>query len=126
MNNNEAPWAHFRRSPLSPTIKTSISTVTTQMCPLCAMGTAGLSSFSMACTPDGQSFAEWLADQTREFLKSKVPVLWIRGMQTIRSIPLYVTGANGQWWIQPSGRPQSDMNTGGNAKQGMTHAPSSK
>lgn len=72
--------------------------------------------------------AEWLADQTGEFVAIKVPVLWIQGMQTIRSIPLYGTGtgANGQWWIRPSAHLQSEMTNGGNSKQGNGHVSSFK
>ena len=42
--------------------------------------------------------AEHLADQTGEFVVVEVPVLWTKGMQTIRAIPLYGLSVANQWF----------------------------
>jgi hypothetical protein len=42
--------------------------------------------------------AEYLADQTGEFVAVEVPVLWITGMQVIRAIPLYGRATSDLWF----------------------------
>jgi hypothetical protein len=42
--------------------------------------------------------AESMADQTGEFVVVEVPVLWIKGMEPIRAIPLYGVAAPNQWF----------------------------
>ena len=66
--------------------------------------------------------AEYLADQTGDFVKVDVPVLWITGMPVIRSIPLY-GGATSDIWFQPQTEPtrpaQASLTTG---QKGERHA----
>ena len=44
--------------------------------------------------------AESFADQTGSFVTIDVPVIWIKGMAPIRSIPLYGTGT-AEMWLKP-------------------------
>ena len=70
--------------------------------------------------------AECLADQIGQFVTIKVPILWMQGIQKIRSIPLYGTGANGEWWVDPSVLTAIDTIKDDTANPGKTHAPSFK
>jgi len=45
--------------------------------------------------------AESFADQTGAFVTIEVPVIWIKGMAPIRSIPLYGTGT-AEMWLKPN------------------------
>ena len=59
--------------------------------------------------------AEHLADQTGEFVVVEVPVLWTKGMQTIRAIPLYGVSVANQWFqaqVEPT-KPNASAVTAG-------------
>lgn len=48
--------------------------------------------------------AEMLADRTAAFVVIEIPVLWVKGLLPIRSIPLYGV-ANAETWLQSTGKP---------------------
>lgn len=69
--------------------------------------------------------AEYLADQTGEFVVVEVPVLWVKGMPTIRAIPLYGVSIADQWFqvqIEPT-EPSATAFTAG--QKGVWNARSS-
>ncbi len=70
--------------------------------------------------------AEWFADQTGEFVTINVPVLWIQGMQKIRSMPLYGAGPNHLWWTQPPVQPPYDQPNDSGDSTKKSHATSFK
>lgn len=59
--------------------------------------------------------AEYLADQTGDFVAVEVPVLWIKGMANIRAIPMYGVAAPDRWFqaqAEPTKPVQASLTAG--------------